>query len=198
MKNIVLDSLLESQVVLNKMVSDGHFISTLEAAGRALSLAMIKGAHVYSCGNGGSMCDAMHFAEELSGRYRLNRPALGAISISDVGHMTCVSNDFGYEHVFSRFIEGNGRQGDFLLAISTSGTSKSILNAVATAKSKGMTVIGLHGKPGSPLGELSDFNICTPGGRFADRVQECHIKVIHILIELVERQLFPANYAEPV
>ena len=140
------------------------------------------------------MCDAMHFAEELSGRYRKNRPALGAMAISDVGHMTCISNDYGYESVFSRFIEGMGRPGDVLLAISTSGTSKSILNAITQAKSMHMRVIGLHGREDSPLSKMVDIDICTQGGEFADRVQECHIKIIHIIIEIVERKIFPQNY----
>lgn len=137
------------------------------------------------------MCDAMHFAEELSGRFRNDRPALAALAISDVGHMTCVANDYGYEYVFSRYLEAHGQQGDFLLAISTSGKSRSILNAVEVAHNRGMRVIGLHGRRGSPLDDASDYSICTPGGAYADRVQELHIKVVHILIEIIERTTLP-------
>ena len=194
MKQNVLGSLLEAREALDNLLKNDMLLETIVAAGAELALALKSGGRVFSCGNGGSMCDAAHFAEELSGRYRKNRPALAAAAITDVGHMTCVANDYGYEFVFSRYLEGHGRQGDFLLAISTSGTSKSILNAVTEAKLRGMKVIGLHGHPGSALGLMSDFDICTPGGLFADRVQECHIKIIHILIELVERSLFPENY----
>ena len=194
MKNYVQSALLEAREALSFMLGNDVLLDTVSAAGNALAKALGDGNRVFSCGNGGSMCDAMHFAEELSGRYRNNRPALGAAAISDVGHMTCVSNDYGYEFVFSRYLEGHGRSGDFLLAISTGGSSKSVLNAVAVARAQGMKVIGMHGKPGSALSQIVDFYICSPGGNFADRVQECHIKVIHILIELVERELFRGNY----
>lgn len=142
----------------------------------------------------GAMCDAMHFAEELTGRYRQDRAALAAAAISDPGHMSCVGNDLGYEYVFSRYIEAHGRERDCLLALSTSGTSKNILAAANAAKSQGLSVIILSGRPSSELEALSDVYICTPAGSFADRVQELHIKVLHILIELVERHFFTANY----
>lgn len=196
MKNIVRASLHEADAALQAMLTNEALLETIAQAGSELAKSLQAGGRVFSCGNGGSMCDAMHFAEELSGRYRKNRPALGATAISDVSHMTCVANDYGYDHVFSRYLEGHGRAGDFLLAISTSGTSRSILRAAETAKAHGMTVIGLSGHFDSALGEISDFDICTPGGCFADRVQECHIKVVHILIEIVERIIFPENYLE--
>jgi D-sedoheptulose 7-phosphate isomerase len=195
MQHIVTQSLHEAQQALAALLSNTATLGQIAQGGELLANAFKQGGKVYSCGNGGSMCDAMHFAEELSGRYRKNRLALGASAISDVGHMTCVSNDYGYEHVFARFLEGHGRKGDVLLAISTSGTSKSILNAVHEAKRLGMHVIGMHGRPGCELAKLADIDIATPGGQFADRVQECHIKVIHILIEIVERSLFPDNYS---
>ncbi|HSI62292.1 MAG TPA: SIS domain-containing protein, partial [Candidatus Saccharimonadia bacterium] len=122
------------------------------------------------------------------------RPALGAAAISDAGHLTCVGNDMGYEEVFSRYVEAHGREGDCLVALSTSGTSKNIVQAAIMAKSRGLSVIVLSGKRSEELEFLSDVYICTPGGRYADRVQELHIKVLHILIELVERHFFPANY----
>jgi D-sedoheptulose 7-phosphate isomerase len=195
MNDVVRANLLEAQSTLSALLSNQVALDNIAKAGELLSNTFSKGGRVYSCGNGGSMCDAMHFAEELSGRFRQNRPGLGALAISDVGHMTCVSNDYGYEYVFSRFLEAHGRAGDVLVGISTSGTSKSILNAVDVAKKLGMHVIGLHGRPGSALAKAADIEIGTPGGQFADRVQECHIKVIHILIELVERALFPENYS---
>ena len=140
------------------------------------------------------MCDAMHFAEELSGRYRLHRKGLPAASISDPSHLSCVGNDYGYDRVFARYLEAHGSEGDCLLAISTSGTSANVLAAADYAKHHGIHIIALTGRHGSRLSELSDTDICTPAGQYADRVQELHIKVIHILIELVERELFPENY----
>jgi D-sedoheptulose 7-phosphate isomerase len=141
------------------------------------------------------MCDAMHFAEELTGRFRDDRRGYAALAISDPGHLTCVGNDYGYERVFARFIEAHGRAGDVLLAITTSGTSRNVVAAAQAAKGLGMKVIALTGRAATPITELADIALVTPGGRYADRVQELHIKVIHILIELVERKLAPQNYA---
>jgi D-sedoheptulose 7-phosphate isomerase len=140
------------------------------------------------------MCDAMHFAEELTGRFRDNRPGYAALAIGDASHLTCVGNDYGYEQVFARFIQAHGRAGDVLLAISTSGTSKNVVAAATVAKTLGMRIIALTGRAATPLADLADIAIVTPGGKYADRVQELHIKVIHILIELVERRLAPDNY----
>lgn len=194
MRNTVINSLHEAQAALTAMLENSLLLDTIVAAADSVAQVCRAGGTVFSCGNGGSMCDAMHFAEELSGRYRLDRPALGAVAISDASYLTCAANDYGYSRVFSRYIEGLGRSGDILLAISTSGSSESVINAVRTAKARGMKVIGLHGRAGSMLSGLSDFDLCTPAGKYADRVQECHIKVIHIMIDLAERALFPDLY----
>ena len=132
------------------------------------------------------MCDSMHFAEELTGRFRENRPAIAATAISDASHMSCVGNDYGYEFVFSRYLEAHGRKGDVLLAISTSGTSKNVIRAAEVAKSRGVKVVALTGKDVCLLGDMADLHIATPAGKWADRVQELHIKVIHNLIHLIE------------
>ncbi|MEO8135132.1 MAG: SIS domain-containing protein [Betaproteobacteria bacterium] len=187
-------SLQQAQSVLAQLLENEKALASIEAAARLLLEAFAQSGRAFSCGNGGSMCDAMHFAEELTGRFRKDRPGIAAMAISDPGHLTCVANDFGYDQVFARFLEAHGRAGDVLLAISTSGRSASILNAAKTAKARGIRVIGLVGRQDSELAALSDVCICTPGGAFADRVQELHIKVIHILIELIERQLHPQNY----
>jgi len=139
------------------------------------------------------MCDAMHFAEELTGRFRRDRRPLAALAISDPGHLTCTANDFGYEQVFARFVRAHGRAGDVLVAISTSGASANVLAAAEAARELAMPVISLTGRPGSPLGRLAQVDVCTPAGRFSDRVQELHIKVIHVLIELVEHALGAAG-----
>ena len=171
--------------VLNKFSTDENFLK-IEKAGILIVDSFNNGGKAISCGNGGSMCDSMHFAEELTGRYRENRKALPAISISDSSHLSCVSNDYGYEYVFSRFIEAMGKKGDVLLAISTSGNSKNVINAIASAKKIGMKVIGLTGKDGGEMKELCDVEIRAPYSEFADRTQEIHIKVIHSLIDYIE------------
>jgi D-sedoheptulose 7-phosphate isomerase len=187
-------ALAEAADALARLRANDTALNAIERAAALMCTALENDNRIYSCGNGGSMCDAMHFAEELSGRWRLNRRALGATSISDPSHLSCVANDFGYEFVFSRYLEGIARQGDVLVAISTSGTSKNILRACEAAKAKGMKIVTLTGKAGSAVGAFADADICTPGGQYADRVQELHIKSIHILIELIERKLCPENY----
>ncbi len=154
-----------------------------------------SGGSIYSCGNGGSMSDAMHFAEELTGRYRQDRLGLSAAAISDPGHISCVANDFGYEHIFSRYLEARARPGDCLLAISTSGSSKNVIRAANYARENSLKVVSLTGKNGSALGQIADIDIYTVDRQFADKVQELHIKIIHILIELIEREFFPGNYS---
>jgi len=198
MKAHVLHSLYEAKAALDTLLSNPRAIEAMTIAGDALADAFRNGHRVFSCGNGGSMCDAMHFAEELSGRYRHDRRGLPAVAISDPGHMSCVANDYGYEHVFSRYLESHAQAGDCLVGISTSGRSANVLLAARVARELGMVVIALTGRPDSSLGQLATIEICTPGGGgFADRVQELHIKVIHILIELVERGLFPEHYGTP-
>ena len=154
-----------------------------------LSNSLSQGGKVISCGNGGSMCDAMHFAEELSGRFRNDRRGLAALSISDPSHISCVANDFGYEYVFSRYIEAVGKKGDVLIGISTSGNSENVIKAVKTAKEKGIKTIVLTGKTGGQLADLADLEIRAPQSKYADRAQEIHIKVIHALIDGIERSL---------
>ena len=161
----------------------------IESAIEIMLHSIKSGGKIISCGNGGSMCDAMHFAEELSGRYRNNRKALAAISISDPSHLSCVANDYGYDYVFSRFIEGLGNSGDVLLGISTSGNSTNVIHAVAAAKEKGMKTIILTGKDGGQLASLADIEIRAPHSTYADRAQEIHIKVIHAFIDGIERKL---------
>lgn len=177
----------EAQAVLAAFLNDEHNFSQIEKAGQLMSEAVKRGNKIISCGNGGSMCDAMHFAEELSGRYRDNRKAMPAISISDPSHISCVGNDYGFDFIFSRFIEGLGNEGDVLLGISTSGNSKNVINAVNAAKEKGMKVICLTGKDGGALGSMCDVEIRAPKSNYADRAQEIHIKVIHSLIDFIER-----------
>jgi D-sedoheptulose 7-phosphate isomerase len=187
MQNIIAQELNEAQQVLQNFLSDEKNISHIHAAATIMADALKSGKKIISCGNGGSHCDAMHFAEELSGRYRGDRRSLAAIAISDPSHISCVSNDYGFDFVFSRFVEGLGNEGDVLLGISTSGNSTNIINAVEAAKAKGMKVVILSGKDGGKLAGKADVEICVSHFGFADRIQEIHIKVIHIFILLIEK-----------
>lgn len=177
---------LEAQKVLNDFISDEKNFIKITKAADLISDAIKNDCKVISCGNGGSMCDAMHFAEELTGRFRDDRKPIAAISISDPSHLSCVANDYGYEFVFSRFIEAVGKKGDVLLAISTSGNSKNILAAIVSARDKGMKVIGLTGRTGGQMASLCDVEIRASESNYADRAQELHIKIIHSLIHCVE------------
>lgn len=182
----IADHFFEAAEILQKFNTTENF-QKLTDAGKLMVEAIKNKGKIISCGNGGSMCDAMHFAEELTGRYRDNRPALPAISISDPSHISCVANDYGYEFVFSRYLEAVGQQGDVLLAISTSGNSKNVLNAITVAKEKGMKVVGLTGKDGGKMATVCDVEIRAPHSSYADRAQEIHIKCIHSLIDFIER-----------
>ena len=182
--------LSEARSVLDLFIENPENIESISKAAQAMSDSMKNGGKVISCGNGGSMCDAMHFAEELSGRFRSDRAPLAAISISDPSHISCVSNDYGYNEVFARFISGLGNAGDVLLAISTSGNSPNVIRAIEAAKKKGMVVVGLTGKDGGKMASLCDVEIRAPHSEYADRAQEIHIKVIHCLIGSIERNVF--------
>ncbi len=184
--SIIENNFKEAQALLQQFIAEPKNIECIEQAGKALVKAFKRGNKVLSCGNGGSMCDAMHFAEELSGRFREDRKALPAISISDPAHISCVGNDLGFDKIFSRYIEALGNKGDILLAISTSGNSKNMITAVNSAKQKGMTVIGLTGKDGGKMSGSCDIEIRAPYSKYADRAQEIHIKIIHSLIHYVE------------
>lgn len=188
-KSMIQAELQQAASVLEKFMNDERNIALIEKASDTIAQSIREGGKVISCGNGGSHCDAMHFAEELTGKYRENRKAIPAICVSDPSHISCVSNDYGYEFVFSRYIEALGNKGDVLLGISTSGNSQNIIRASQAAKEKGMKVIILSGKDGGKLAPLADVEIRVPHFGYADRIQEVHIKVIHILMLLIEKQL---------
>lgn len=188
-KEFIRKELEESQRVLEQFISQEANIRAIENAGQLMLECILHGGKIISCGNGGSMSDAMHFAEELTGRYRENRKSLPAIAISDAGFLTCAGNDFGYDEVFSRFVEGMGNSGDVLLGISTSGNSKNVIRAIETAKSKGLNTVVLTGKDGGKLKGMADVEIVVDHQGYADRIQEVHIKVIHCLIGYIEHGL---------
>lgn len=187
--NTIRDELNQATDVLTNFVANDENLKKIQQAAVLIADSFKQGGKVLSCGNGGSHCDAMHFAEELTGRFRDNRPSYPAIAISDVSHISCVGNDYGFDYIFSRYVEGVGQKGDVLLGISTSGNSANVLKAIEAAKQKGMKIITLTGKDGGKMNGLADVDIRVPHFGYADRVQEIHIKVIHILILLIEKEM---------
>lgn len=188
------NSLTEAQQVLTKFLEDPSYLESCQQFSDMLIKTFEAGGNVFSCGNGGSHCDAMHFAEEFTGRYRKDRKAMGALALGDPSHVTCVSNDFGFDHIFKRQLEGLGRKGDMLIGLSTSGNSANVILAVEAAKATGINTVALLGKGGGKLKDLADLAIVIPA-ETSDRVQEMHIKLLHTVIETAERKLFPENYA---
>ena len=189
MKELIRTSLIEAEQTLASFLADEKTIESIAQAADSCSTSLRNGHKIISCGNGGSLCDATHFAEELTGRYRNNRRSLPAIAINDPAYITCTGNDFSFNDVFSRYIEGVGCDGDVLLAISTSGNSANIVRAAQQAKVQGMKVIALTSKGLNKLAEVADIAICAPKAAHSDRIQEIHIKVIHILIQAIESEL---------
>ena len=183
------NELQEASKVLETFMNDAKQLQAIRKAASIVVRSVDSGCKIISCGNGGSMSDAMHFAEELTGRFRGDRPSIPAIAISDPGYISCTANDYGYDQVFSRFVDGFGSTGDVLLAISTSGNSTNVINAAKSAAEKGMAVIALTGKDGGELANLCDVEIRAPKSDYSDRIQEIHIKVIHILVMLIEQEV---------
>lgn len=194
MRQHILETLEQSLAYLQRFLASDYNLQSIDNAVSVLVKTLESGGAIYACGNGGSMSDAMHFAEELTGRYRKNRAPLAATAISDPGHISCVANDYGYDYVFSRYLEARAKPGDCLLAISTSGRSNNVIKAAEYARANGVAVISLTGASGTELGMMASVDISTGASAYADRIQEVHIKVIHILIESIERHFFPENY----
>ena len=189
-KQQIRNNFIEAQALLDSFINDETNMLRVEEAGKILVNAFNSGNKVISCGNGGSMSDAMHFAEELSGRFREERKALPAIAISDPAYISCTANDYGFDYVFSRYIESLGVQGDVLLCISTSGNSNNILQAARAGREKGMKIIALTGNDGGNLANECDVEIRVNHKGYSDRIQEIHIKIIHSLIHFIELELF--------
>ena len=185
----------EALATLQAFLDSAEGIPSVQRFARAASDVLQRGGRLFACGNGGSLCDAMHFAEEWTGRFRKDRRALPAVAFSDPSQLTCIANDFGYGEVFARQLEALGSPGDLLVAISTSGNSPNVLRAVEDAKRMGITTVGLLGRGGGQLADQVDIAIQVPLAMTSDRIQEVHIKILHIAIETVERELFPQNYS---
>jgi D-sedoheptulose 7-phosphate isomerase len=186
----------QAQEVLGNFISNPQTWEKLEKAGELMVHALKSGNKIISCGNGGSLCEAMHFAEELTGRFHKERMPLPALAVSDPSNITCVANDFGIDYIFSRTIEALGKPGDVLLAISTSGNSQNVVNAIGSAKRIGMKVIGLTGKSGGQMASLCDVEIRVPYNGYSDRIQEIHVKVIHSLVNYIELSMHELLYKQ--
>ena len=189
----IRDALLEAQDVLDRFIRNPENIATIAETAELIRDVFEREGRVFACGNGGSLCDATHFAEECTGKFRSDRKPLPAIALSDAGHITCTANDFGFAEIFARPLLALGHPGDLLVVLSTSGNSENVVHAAIAAKSRGMKVFGLLGRDGGSLKQHCDICLIAPGDT-ADRIQEIHIKVLHILIEQVERLMFPRNY----
>jgi len=190
LRSIIKNEFLEGQRLLERFISDDQYFIQIGLASTLMADCIQNGGKIISCGNGGSHCEAMHFAEELLGRFRGNRRSLPALVVSDPSYLTCVANDFGYSEVFSRFIEALGQANDLLLAITTSGQSDSILRAVRIARSKTMKIVLLTGNGAGKLKGEADVEISVPHFGFADKIQEIHMKIIHSLISAIELLIF--------
>ena len=193
MKNEIKKSYLTAYETIKGFVENEENISKTVEISKELAIAYKNGKKSLIAGNGGSNCDAMHFAEEFTGRFRKDRRALPSLSISDSSHVTCVGNDYGFDYIFSKGIEAFGEEGDFFFGISTSGNSKNIIEAFKIAKIKKMKTVALLGKDGGKLQGICDYEFIIPG-ETSDRIQEVHMIILHIIIEGVERILFPENY----
>ena len=186
----IIEAIKESRDGLNSLLKNNDLINNVQIASDLIGKTISNNSRIFSCGNGGSMCDAMHFSEELSGRFRENRKGLPSVSISDPSYLTCVANDFGFEFVFSRYLEANAKENDLLLAISTSGESKNIIKACEYCKKNNVKLITLTGRQNSTVSKFADIDICTPNGKYSDRVQEIHTLLIHVIVEMVEDLMF--------
>lgn len=180
----------EATQVMAEFAADGGNAERVTQAARRIAANFRIGGKVLACGNGGSACEAMHLCEELTGRFRHDRPALPAIACVDAGHLTCVGNDYGYERVFARWVEALGVKGDTLVVFSTSGNSRNVIEAVGAAKQRGLYTLALLGGKGGELAGVCDVQWVV-GSAKAERVQEVHQVILHALIAGIERELFP-------
>ncbi|RAP29460.1 D-sedoheptulose 7-phosphate isomerase [Candidatus Marinamargulisbacteria bacterium SCGC AG-343-D04] len=189
----IKQSLLDARACVDSVLNDESMLSTIDRCSALVAHAFLDNKKVIICGNGGSACDAMHFSEEFTGRFKKDRKALPVISLTDPSFLTCVANDYGYDHVFQRGVEAYGQSDDVFIGISTSGNSKNVLNAFIAAKELGLKTVSFLGKDGGVIKGFADyeFSVSSPD---TERIQEVHMLLLHIMIEQVERRLFPDLY----
>jgi D-sedoheptulose 7-phosphate isomerase len=195
MFDLIKESYSTTYKLLEEFIKSAENIELTEKIGKTLAEVFKSGGKVLICGNGGSATDAMHFAEEFTGRFRSDRKALPAIALADSSHITCVGNDYGFNEVFARGVEAYAKSGDMVIGLSTSGNSENVIRAFAQAKKIGCKTVALLGKDGGKLAGKCDYEFIIPG-KTSDRIQELHMIILHIVIEVVERIMFPENYNE--
>lgn len=188
----ILASVRQSVQAIEKLLLPQN-LSFIEQAAEMIADCFSKGNKLLIAGNGGSLCDAAHFAEELTGLFRQKRPALPAIALTEPGHLTCVGNDLGYEYVFSRGIEALGKPGDIFIGLTTSGNSSNIIKAFEISRTLNLKTIAFLGKKGGFLKDFADLEILIEGFETSDKIQEAHMAAIHIIIEMIEYKLFYSN-----
>ena len=193
MFDLIKESFSTTYKLLEEFINSDENIKLTEEIGSKLADIFKSGGKVIICGNGGSATDAMHFAEEFTGRFRDDRKALPAISLADSSHITCVGNDYGFAEIFARGVEAYAKPGDMVIGLSTSGNSANIIRAFEKAEEIGCKTLALLGKDGGKLAGKCDYEFIIPG-KTSDRIQEIHMIILHIVIEVVERIMFPENY----
>ncbi len=181
----VLRAIEQAERALGALRADAGAVASAERVAAMAAEALAAGGRVLACGNGGSACDAMHFSEELTGKFRADRPPLAAIACTDAGHLTCVGNDYGFEHVFARWVRALGRAGDVLMVLSTSGNSENVARAIGAARLAGMRTAAFLGRDGGAIRGTCDVEIIVPGDT-SDRIQELHMLLLHAIVERVE------------
>ena len=187
----IIRSIEDSIATKQQILSDSRLLETIQAVAKVMVKALREGKRILWCGNGGSAADAQHLAAELSGRFYYDRPPLNSEALHcNTSYLTAVANDYGYDLIYSRMIDGACHPGDVLVGISTSGNSKNICNAFRKAKQLGVITVALTGSTGGEMKDLSDFLLNVPSDD-TPRIQESHIMLGHIICELVEAEMFP-------
>ena len=189
MKQELINIFKEAKLLLEKIITDKDFLNKIDEVANLFVKCYKNQGKIIIFGNGGSACDAEHFAEEMCGKFKEERPALPAISLSSAGFITCVANDYDFDYIFQRGVEAFGQKNDIIIGLSTSGNSKNVKNALDCAKQKNLKTISLLGKTGGIIKNLSDFEWIVPSAK-TERIQEIHMMILHTLVDLTEKKLF--------
>jgi len=195
MKNYVINQIADSAATKQAILENDALLETIVTVAKACVEVYRQGKKTMLAGNGGSAADAQHIAAELVGRYGFDRPSIPSLALTtDTSNLTAIGNDYGYDKVFSRQLEGMGQEGDLFIGISTSGNSQNIINAFESAKDKGVATVALVGRDGGRMAKMADYAIIIPSNA-TPRIQESHILIGHILCDIIEKELFGGGVA---